>query len=567
MPQITFDDLPDAPKGGLSFDDLPSVPAPDTATDIAKSAGTGLVKGALSLPTTLSDLSGALDYGLSWAGAHAADKLGLLPPGKTANDLIDAAKGMNLPAARFSSPTSQDVLNVVQQDVTGPLYQPQTNAGKYAESVGTMAPTAMLGGGGIARGLLGAVGGGVGSEALGQRFEGTPYEGAARLVGGMVGGNLPGVASRVVTPLPAAEGRLPLIALAEKYNVPLTAGDITGNKALQAAESMLGNVPGAGGKYEAAREATNKGFTQAVLDKANAPEGVTVATPENVTKVKNNLKDTYNDIFSKGKLDLTNDKLGKDISSVADEYDTAVNTAHQNPIVHREIKKLLDTEGSTLSGQKYQNIRGQLQDLADQWRGKPEGTALQNLKGVLDEHMAAALSPEDAKRLADNNRAWAVYKTIVDVVNKPGELTQQGYLSPAAIRTAASNFNPDAYAAGNGPLAELGRLGGGLLRPLPSSQTAERLHALHGLQSVGGAALGFLGGGAQGAAMGMLAPQLSEALAGRVLMSKLAQGYLGNQKMTELGLSGIGPGPIPGLLGSYQTLDENKPRRGLLSTY
>src|SRR3954453_12745577 len=115
MANISFDDLipqtATAPAtgggAGVSFDDLiPDQRSGPDYTDMAKSAGTGLAKGTLSLPTSLSDLSGALDYGISWLGAKGAEQFGLLPKGKTADDLINAAQKMNLPEARFSSPTS-----------------------------------------------------------------------------------------------------------------------------------------------------------------------------------------------------------------------------------------------------------------------------------------------------------------------------------------------------------------------------------------------------------------------------------------------------------------------------
>jgi hypothetical protein len=68
------------------------------------------------------------------------------------------------------------------------MYTPRGTAGEFAETIGEFVPSAVMGPGGAVRKAAMAVVPGVASEAAGQAAEGTPYETAARIAGGLVGG-------------------------------------------------------------------------------------------------------------------------------------------------------------------------------------------------------------------------------------------------------------------------------------------------------------------------------------------------------------------------------------------
>src|SRR5262245_57566433 len=125
-----FDDLPreDGGRRGI-FDDLPnedgSKPqAPQTAPvsfgGLAKASGIGIVKGI----TGLAGLPG--------------DIAQLLPESNR-----DPDPNMRLP-------TSADIQKKIES-YTGPFYEPQNSAERYAETVGSFAPNALLPGGAVAR--------------------------------------------------------------------------------------------------------------------------------------------------------------------------------------------------------------------------------------------------------------------------------------------------------------------------------------------------------------------------------------------------------------------------------
>lgn len=219
-----FDDLPDLPassllddlippqqsqRGNLFHDLIPSreKEKPSGAADVLKSAAAGLGKGAVALPGIAGDIADLPGNMLAWLAAHGAEKLGLLPQGRTADDLLRDARAVDqIPLtkaqnvgqgavrglANIGIPTSDGMLSGAEA-VVGKFYEPQTTAGKYAASIGSMVPGAIGGPGGALRKAAGVVLGGAGSEAAGQAAEGTPFEVPARIAGGIIGFAAPSV--------------------------------------------------------------------------------------------------------------------------------------------------------------------------------------------------------------------------------------------------------------------------------------------------------------------------------------------------------------------------------------
>jgi hypothetical protein len=152
----------------------------DTGMDVLKSAGSGLVQGAVSLATMPQDLG-------NWAGEKvtgAIDSLMGRSPEQIAADRARTSQAMNTPLA---APNGQQAMQAVE-GITGPMYQPQTTAGQYAKTIGEFAPTALAGPGGMARKAAMTVAPAVASEAAGQATEGTAWEPYARVAGAMAGG-------------------------------------------------------------------------------------------------------------------------------------------------------------------------------------------------------------------------------------------------------------------------------------------------------------------------------------------------------------------------------------------
>jgi hypothetical protein len=153
----------------------------DTAKDVVHSAITGVGKGLISLAGMPADLKRYADKGL--------DEYVVNP--------ILRATGQS-EYAGYDSPVlkamgSENIRKGVEA-VTGPLHDPETTPGHYAETIGEFVPAAMGGPQSLARKfILQAAIPGAASEGAGQYFKDTPYEPWARFgagVGAGIGGAL-----------------------------------------------------------------------------------------------------------------------------------------------------------------------------------------------------------------------------------------------------------------------------------------------------------------------------------------------------------------------------------------
>jgi hypothetical protein len=155
---------------------------------VVRSGASGLVRGGAGIAGFAGDMEQAAKQGAMWA----FEKLGLPP--EAINSLAEA---------RSFLPTSASTVANVER-LTGPLHQPQTVPGQYAQTIGEFAPAAIAGPGGALAKTAMAVLPGAASEAAGQLAQGAgpAAEGAARVAGALAGG-LP--AARLAAPRAAAQ--------------------------------------------------------------------------------------------------------------------------------------------------------------------------------------------------------------------------------------------------------------------------------------------------------------------------------------------------------------------------
>ncbi len=167
---------------------LASVPAPSSmAADVAKSGGIGLAKGALGLAGLPGD---ARELGLAGLD-KAASIAGYTLPTDTINSFLKRA-----PAMLGGGPTSQELQSKIE-GVTGKFYEPQTVAGRFAQTAGEFAPAVLGGPEALGAKLLTRVAApAAASTAVGELGGGPIAQTAAALVGGAAAGKI----ARSVTP-------------------------------------------------------------------------------------------------------------------------------------------------------------------------------------------------------------------------------------------------------------------------------------------------------------------------------------------------------------------------------
>ncbi len=500
------DDFTDADIAAAlgSVPSKPQMSTADTATDVLKSGGIGLAKGAIGVAGALGDLTDLGAKGIGAASDFISDKLG-----------VERYKRPDKPSMLQNIPTSGSITGAIEEK-TGKFYEPKTTAGKFARTVGEFLPASAIGPGGMAYKLGTGATAALGSEAAGQFTEGMPAEPYARVVGALAGGMGPMAAGRAITPLPASPQRQRLVdVLAGEGVTSLTAGQRTGNKSLQYAESFLGDGPLAGQGATRVQQQGQQQFTEAAMRRAGSgPE----ATPEVLAANQQRLGDQFRDLAARNNLTPDN-QFVTDVVAAARNY-RRVPDSQQRQMVQGYIDDIIDhVNTGAMPGPQYQEMRSRLSRQANSLRQSDPtlSETLRDLRIALDGAMERSIpaGSGDAQLWRQSRQEYGAQKTIEKAASRAGEATTEGQIVPANLRNAIPKAG-GGYARGEGDFSELSRAGSGVMAPLPNSGTAQR-----------------------NALTNMLMLPVS-ATAGRALMSRPAQGYLGNQALAER-LRGLPP--------------------------
>jgi hypothetical protein len=514
-----------APKVGVGEDIAKSI-LPDVAS---------MATGTLGMP---GDVGSLIGKGVDYAGS----KLGVAPDKvQQFKDLAGGALRNNpitsLPANILSGPTSKDLQSKIE-DVTGPLYQPQTVPGQYLKTGVDFLP-AMIGGpeGLAAKALTRVALPAVASETAGQLTKGTAAEPYARTAAALLSPAITGAARRAITPFPnVAPERQALADTLRNEGVDLTAGQATGNKPLQWMESALGDTPGSGAPAARVMENQGEQFTSAALRRAgiDAPR----ATPEVIDNAFTRIGNDFEGVAQRNNVHA-DQQLGNDLAQTENEYNNVVSPSNRAPVIantSRDIGDMMAANGGHLTGEQYNAITSRL---ARQARGAVNDPQLQEgLQGIrtsLDDAMERTLfrtnNQADFRVLRNARNQYRNMMVLEKAATGAGSNAAEGLISPSALRNAVVQQSRRAYGRGQGDFADLSRAGEALLKPLPNSGTSPRHNVTHMMQTIGAVVGGGAGsaGGPAGTALGAAAGLAAPAVAGRALLSRPIQAYLGNQ--------------------------------------
>lgn len=521
-------DAPDVMTAGKAFQSY----KPDVGT--AEDAGKSFVSGVGSGVTGLLGMGGDIRSALSAGTDYVAGKAGI-EPDKVAQ-FKDAAQKFSsvMPGpigAVARGPTSGEAKKFAE-GYTGDFYEPQTAVGKYANRVGEFAPGAIAGPGSLLGRLSVAAASGIGSEAAGQLTEGTKLEPYARVGGALAGGVAPAAAARVITPAASNPARQALVKTLESEGVTsLTAGQRTGNKTLQYAESILGDAPGAGQKSSKIQQEGQRQFTEAAMRRAGAGPD---ASPEVLAANQSRLGNEFERLSAKNTL-VPDNRMITEISDAVKRYRN-VPDSQQKAMLQGYIDDIIPhINAGGMPGVEYQPMRSMLSTDAKAVKGTDPylSRALAGIRDALDNAMNRSISAADK---ADWNKARIQYgaqKTLEKSASRAGEATAEGQITPANLRNTVAANDRGAYARGEGNFSELARAGAGVMAPLPNSGTGQRV-AINTLATGLGGGIGGLASGGLGAAAGAMAGAAAPAALGRVLMSPPVQAYAGNQLLAPL---------------------------------
>lgn len=214
-----FDDLiPGNAKATSSgvFDDL--IPSRlyggdvlDGMKDVAKSVGSGAVRGVAAWLGTPATLANVLERAVHLGEQAYEGETDEQYTARLAERKANAVLPDFLPEV-----SAENIQADLERNLTGPLHQPRTRAGKFVERAVEFVPSALAGPGGVVRNAItyGAVPG-LASEAAGQMTEGSPVEPYARGVAA-VGAGLSGAAvTRATNPARIARQAMPDVTPAQ----------------------------------------------------------------------------------------------------------------------------------------------------------------------------------------------------------------------------------------------------------------------------------------------------------------------------------------------------------------
>lgn len=478
----------------------------DTASDVAKSLGAGVVRGVTGIATLPGNLENLATAGLDY-----------IKPG-----FADAKQG-------FDKATNSQPYDMAQglkdaEKVTGPLHEPTTTAGEYARTVGEFAPNALFPGGPAQR-VLNTVVPAVASEAAGQATKGTPNEGVARFAAAALaptGARTVLAAGAPFRPRSAEHARLAEV-LADEGVDALTAGERTGNQTLKYAESALGGARLARNRDEGLRQ-----YTQAALERAG--ENADNAAPAVLNNAFNRLGADFDRLAANTTATIDN-RVGRNVAGILQRYDAGTSAQFHVPIVRDLATQILARP--QLTGQEYQAFRSGLSDAIRNSGGNvPTRRALIDLMEEVDDAMARSMGPGMAQEWAQTRNQYRNLIAIRDSMDSAGQDVAVGNVMPQNLRAAVQANGFDNYSRGRGDLSELARAGEAVMKGVPQSGTAPRAAAAAVPAIIAGQITNALTGDATHAATAAGAAALAApAIAGRTIMSRPVQEWLAGNTM------------------------------------
>ena len=483
----------------LSDDELLKIVASRTGVnalkDIATQTGVGLGEAGISIAGLPGDVQSLARAG----GEYLAGN----PLPRTSADAF---------------PTSAAIRSQVEQ-WTGPFPEARTTEGKIMRSVGQQAPNALFPARMPLQRAVSVLAPAIGAE-IGEAHGGQTGRAVGTLAGGLVG-------AKGITPMaPARPEYARLVEALERQGIPISAGRRTGSRGLIAAEDAASNFPIAGGRAAAMNEATDRAFTGAAFKKMGGT-GDELFTPQAVDTAVSKISNKFETVGNRNTLKV-DAQVGTDLVKTAQEYTAVVPPTLRAPAVSKLMQDIVDLSQQTngnIPGWQYTAWRSQASDMARNTTNSELKDALHGIIDALDGGMSWSIPAAENALFKEARREWANWKTLEQAITGAGSKTAEGYLSPSQLRAAVSGKDRGAYARGRGDLAELGRAGEVVLKPLPSSGTAERAAAM--AMYTGPVALaGAQQFGLKGLAAGLVPPAL-----GAAVLSKPGQAYLGNQLM------------------------------------
>lgn len=418
-----------------------------------------------------------------------------------------------------------------------------------------------------------AVGAGIGALSPVATGESRMENAAIGAAGGAAGQGIANGVGRLIRPVrgPGLSGELSgLAAEAQRRGIPLSTGQITQSRPLQALESTMRDMPFTAGRAEAFRQSQQAGLNRALT--RTLGEDAEALTPEILGRAKDRIGGVFSDVSSRNAVKLddpldaavqavreANAKAGPLASGKVDDVaDWLISFGKSKPVATGVVDAagnpiMVTPPRAAMTGEQYQTIRSILtRNSKDAYQGGNSqlGSALKGLRNALDDAAERSIAPADQAAWKAARKEWANLKTIEKAVKNDG--SGEAFAARLAGEVRKANPNAFLYGQGDTELATLAKLGNGMLKDsVPNSGTAQRQFwrdFLNGSLLTQGAKLGQ---GAVGFAIGAPLQRLMQTQAGQ---KYLTRGLLADTPALQA-LGRAGHALLPGAAASAGLLD------------
>lgn len=553
----------------------------DTIADMAKSAGSGIVRGA----TALADLPGDIMSG----GMKLAERA-------TGYDIPEYAERAMMavsPMTAGRALTGESLTQGMEKEIPSVMgYQPKTTPGRYSRTVGEFVPgaaaTALTGGTSLVplafRTAAQSIIPGVASEFAGTKarelYPSSPWaEPAARLAGSLLGGfganKLESGIRGMISPGGGADpARIAMANDLRERGIPITAGQATRSPSVINAEADTAAAQAIAGAAPDSEQA--RAFTSATMRFLGSADDL--ATPEAMQAAKasivGQMKQSLNGVDVPPSLPLSSR-----VADAATYYDEMTPDAVKIPLIRGIINRI--NQGNVIPGSQLAVWRSSLGEFLFNPHKGVSGTAFM-LRDAIDDaienSMKAMGQPERIAAWRDARNQYRNYLAVQDALKVTKETGLNGIVTPRDLMAAlAKQDKAGIVTGGRGEIGDFARSAAAVMKPLPASvkhnimNTAVRKFGP--IAAAGGAGYGAI----QLAQMGGFSPLMTGAATGVAMakplyegvkeairsnaMRPMAQRYLENQLVNpSTGVSGIGAAVRAGAAG-YPSYDDRIGRK------
>lgn len=417
-------------------------------------------------------------------------------------------------------------------------YEPTTTEGKYARTITSTIPAAVVtGGAGGLRSLAGTVvsgvAGGAGSEAAGQATEGTEWETPARIAGGVAGSFAPQLLRRAVTPQNVPqENREAADVLRREGVANLTEGQIT-----RLPQTLVKERQALGNRAYTRRLQQSEQFTRAALRRVG--ENADRATPEVIDGAFRRIGQQFDDLSARN-VAVLDRQFADDLRDTVQTYARRVERPNRVPAIGQYLEEIQSAStGGRIPGDSYQSLRSRIQADARAIQDPYAKRALFDLADDLDEVMERSIGRTNPADLGNFRNARLQYKNLLVIENAAtvaGSDAALGLISPAALRSATKQvYGKRAMARGRGSFEELSRAAAALLSDIEKTGYAPAVNPA-GLTNMNSASMVF-----------MAIPRLLRELRMTGAGTRYMTNRLLNPPQPGAGIPGIIPSTVPAI--------------------